>query len=233
MTLKNTLISKIYSNKIEWLISDNPVPYSDAIAFMEQRASNIYAGTAPECVWLLEHPPIYTAGTSADPIELVDPNKFPVYHTGRGGRYTYHGPGQRVVYVMLDLKKRGPDVRKFVRNLENWVIKTLAKFSVTGERQEGQVGIWVRIGATNNPASSNNKIAAIGVRIRKWVTFHGISINVDPNLSHYEGIVPCGISKYGVTSLWSLGITASLPEVDNALKTSFYEIFEDRPLDQL
>ena len=227
MTLKNTPVSNTCFNEIEWIISDAPILYSDAIVFMEQRARQIYARTAPECIWLLEHPPVYTAGTSADPAELVDPDRFPVFKAGRGGRYTYHGPGQRVAYVMLDLKKRGPDVRKFVQNLENWVIKTLAQFSVTGERHKGQVGIWIRSGAPNNPARSVKKIAAIGVRIRKWVTFHGISINVDPNLSHYDGIVPCGILKDGVTSLWDLGITTSLPEVDNALKKSFYEVFED------
>jgi lipoyl(octanoyl) transferase len=227
MTLKNTPVSITLANKVEWRISDSPVAYSQAIAFMEDRAAKIRAGTAPECIWLLEHPPLYTAGTSADPAELVDPDRFPVYKAGRGGRYTYHGPGQRVAYVMLDLQKRGPDVRKFVQNLEDWVIHTLAQFTVNGERREGRVGIWVRNGAPNNPATTEKKIAAIGVRIRKWVTFHGISINVDPNLSHFEGIVPCGISEYGVTSLWDLGITASLPEVDNALKSSFYKIFED------
>jgi lipoyl(octanoyl) transferase len=232
MTLKNAPVYNIFSKEIEWLISDNPVPYSDAIEFMEQRAFEIHARAAPECIWLLEHPSMYTAGTSADPRELVDPCRFPVYEAKRGGRYTYHGPGQRVAYVMLNLKKRGTDVRKYVQNLENWVIKTLLQFTVTGERHEGQVGIWVRDGAPNNPANSVNKIAAIGVRIRKWVTFHGISINVDPNLSHYDGIVPCGISKHGVTSLWNLGITASLPEVDNALKKSFYEVFGDSHLDQ-
>ena len=227
MTLKNITVSDTYSKRIEWLISDTPVPYLDAVAFMEQRASEIYIGTAPECIWLLEHPPMYTAGTSADPTELVDPDRFPVYQAGRGGRYTYHGPGQRVAYVMLDLKMRGPDVRKFVQNLENWIVNTLSQFTVTGERSEGQVGIWVRDGAPNSPTSSVSKIAAIGVRIRKWVTFHGISINVDPDLSHYEGIIPCGISMHGVTSLWNLGITATLPEVDNALKASFYEVFGD------
>lgn len=232
MTLKNASVSKSYSNKIEWIISDRLVSYSVAQAFMEQRASKIYAETAPECIWLLEHPPMYTAGTSADPAELVDPDKFPVHKTGRGGRYTYHGPGQRVAYVMLNLKKRGPDVRKYVQNLENWIIQTLLQFSLKGERHEGQVGIWVRDGAPNNPANSVYKIAAIGVRIRKWVTFHGISINVDPNLKHYDGIVPCGISKNGVTSLWDLGITVSMPEVDNALKISFNEVFGDGHLDE-
>jgi len=232
MTLKNAPIPNTCFDTIEWRISDSPVSYSDAIAFMEERVSEIFAGTAPECIWLLEHPPMYTAGTSADPVELVDPDRFPVYEAGRGGRYTYHGPGQRVAYVMLNLKKRGADVHKFVVNLENWIVKTLAQFTVKGERREGQVGIWVIDGAPSNPARSVNKIAAIGVRIRKWVTFHGISINVDPNLNQYEGIVPCGISKHGLTSLWDLGIAASLPEVDIALKISFYEVFGDGHLNQ-
>ena len=231
MIFKNTINSDTYLDKIEWIISDNPILYSDAVGFMEQRATEIYEGTSPECIWLLEHPTMYTAGTSADPSELVDPNRFPVYESGRGGRYTYHGPGQRVAYVMLDLKKRGPDVRKFVQNLESWVIKTLGQFAVTGERREGHVGIWIRNGTPNDQANKENKIAAIGVRIRKWVTFHGISININPDLSHYKGIVPCGISEQGVTSLWNLGITASIPEVDIALKTSFYGVFENDQLE--
>lgn len=213
-------------SELEWRISDTLVPYAEAVAFMEQRALDIRAGIAPEVVWLLEHPPLYTAGTSADPAELVQPDRFPVHDTGRGGRYTYHGPGQRVAYVMLDLKKRGPDVRKYVSNLENWVIRSLAQFSVIGERREGRVGIWVQRGAPNNPLAREDKIAAIGVRIRKWVTFHGISLNVEPDLTHFDGIVPCGISEHGVTSLWDLGMTPTMPEVDNALRASFYEVFE-------
>lgn len=211
---------------VEWRISDDPVPYEDAVAQMEQRAADIRAGVAPEMVWLLEHPALYTAGTSADPSELVAPDRFPVHKTGRGGRYTYHGPGQRVAYVMLDLKKRGPDVRKYVTDLEDWVIRTLAEFSVIGERREGRVGIWVQQGARHNPKSREDKIAAIGVRIRKWVTFHGVSINVEPDLGHFDGIVPCGITEHGVTSLWDLGLTPTMPEVDNALRACFYEVFD-------
>ena len=184
-----------------------------------------YSGTAPECIWLLEHPPLYTAGTSADPSELLDSQRFPVYQTGRGGRYTYHGPGQRVAYVMLDLKNRGADVRCFVHDLEEWVIHTLAQFTIKGERRDGRVGIWVRRGAPANPASREDKIAAIGVRIRRWVSFHGIAINVEPDLEHFAGIVPCGINEHGVTSLWDQGITATMPEVDVALQSAFAEIF--------
>lgn len=210
---------------VEWRISDDLVPYEEAVALMEQRVADIRAGTASELVWLLEHPPLYTAGTSADPAELVAPDRFPVHKTGRGGRYTYHGPGQRVAYVMLDLKKRQPDVRQYVADLEEWVIHTLGQFGVIGERREGRVGIWVQRGAPSNPIAREDKIAAIGVRIRKWVTFHGISINVEPDLSHFEGIVPCGISEHGVTSLWDLGLTPTLPEVDSALQASFKEVF--------
>jgi len=210
---------------VEWRIDDDPVDYAEAVAAMEARVAGIIAGTAPEMVWLLEHPPLYTAGTSADPAELVDPERFPVYETGRGGRYTYHGPGQRVGYVMLDLRKRGNDVRRFVTDLEDWLIRTLAQFNVIGERREGRVGIWVRRGAPTNPASREDKIAAIGVRVRKWVTFHGVSINVEPDLSHFEGIVPCGIDEHGVTSLVDLGITASQPEVDAAMRAAFEEVF--------
>ncbi len=214
------------TSEVEWRISDGLVPYEEAIALMEQRSHDIRAGNAQELVWLLEHPPLYTAGTSADPAELVEPDRFPVHSAGRGGRYTYHGPGQRVAYVMLDLKKRGPDVRQFVSNLEEWVIRTLAEFSVIGERRDGRVGIWVQRGAPQNPLAREDKIAAIGVRIRKWVTFHGISINVEPDLSHFDGIVPCGIAEHGVTSLWDLGITATMPDVDTALRATFEDVFE-------
>jgi len=210
---------------VEWRIDDDPVDYAEAVAAMEARVAGIIAGSAREQVWLLEHPPLYTAGTSADPAELVDPARFPVYETGRGGRYTYHGPGQRVGYVMLDLRRRGSDVRRFVSDLEDWLIATLAQFNVIGERREGRVGIWVRRGAPANPASREDKIAAIGVRVRKWVTFHGVSINVEPDLSHFEGIVPCGIDEHGVTSLVDLGITASQPEVDAAMRAAFEETF--------
>lgn len=210
---------------IEWQISDQPVPYPDAINIMNERVADIRDGRASEMVWLLEHPPLYTAGTSAEDDELIDHSRFPVYETGRGGRYTYHGPGQRVAYVMLDLKKRGGDVRKYVCNLEEWVIRTLADFNVIGERREGRVGIWVRQGAPSNPMAGEDKIAAIGVRIRRWVTFHGIAINVDPDLEHFSGIVPCGIAEHGVTSLWDQGVTASMYDVDNALKSRFSEVF--------
>lgn len=213
------------SDSIEWRISDTLVAYPDALAFMEQRAADIREGAAPETVWLLEHPPLYTAGTSADPSELLDGNRFPVFETGRGGRYTYHGPGQRVAYVMLDLKKRGQDVRKYVHDLEEWVIRSLMGFNVIGERRDGRVGIWVRRGSSANPISREDKIAAIGVRIRRWVTFHGISINVEPDLEHFSGIVPCGIGEHGVTSLWDLGVTATMPDVDNQLRESFRDVF--------
>ena len=211
---------------IEWRISDAPVEYPDAVAFMETRAEAIRAGQAPETVWLLEHPPLYTAGTSADDAELLDKSRFPVYRTGRGGRYTYHGPGQRIAYVMLDLSKRGNDVRAFVHGLEDWVIRTLAYFNVTGETRDDRVGIWVRRGAPGIPAAQENKIAAIGVRVRRWVTFHGVAINLDPDLGNFFGIVPCGIEEHGVTSLWDLGLTTTMPELDTVLRTTFEEVFE-------
>jgi lipoyl(octanoyl) transferase len=205
---------------IEWRISDALVPYGEAGAAMEARVAAIRAGTAPELVWLLEHPPLYTAGTSARPSDLIAPDLLPVFRSGRGGQYTYHGPGQRVGYVMLDLQKRGADLRAYVRDLEEWLIRTLQRFNVKGERRDGRVGIWIAEGG-----GKESKIAAIGVRVRHWVSFHGISLNVDPDLSHYRGIVPCGISEHGVTSLAALGITASMPEVDAALKSAFAEVF--------
>ncbi len=205
---------------IEWRISDALVPYEDAGAAMEARVAAIRAGTAPELVWLLEHPPLYSAGTSARPADLIAPDLLPVFRTGRGGQYTYHGPGQRVGYVMLDLQKRGADLRAYVRDLEEWLIQTLQRFNVKGERRDGRVGIWVAEGG-----GKESKIAAIGVRIRHWVSFHGVSLNIDPDLSHYRGIVPCGISEHGVTSLAALGITATMPEVDAALKAAFAEVF--------
>jgi lipoyl(octanoyl) transferase len=207
-------------DEIEWRISEGLVAYAEAEAAMAERVDAIRAGTAPELVWLLEHPPLYTAGTSARAEDLIEPALFPVHRTGRGGQFTYHGPGQRVGYVMLDLKKRGPDVRAYVRDLEEWLIRTLAHFNVKGERRGGRVGIWVDEGG-----GRESKIAAIGVRIRHWVTFHGVSLNLDPDLSHYRGIVPCGVSQHGVTSLAALGIVASLPEVDVALKSAFAETF--------
>jgi lipoyl(octanoyl) transferase len=209
---------------VEWRISDRLVDYASAVAFMENRVSEIRIGSAPETVWLLEHPPLYTAGTSADPAELLTPERFPVHTTGRGGSYTYHGPGQRIVYVMLDLKQRGDDVRRFVADLEGWVIAALGRFNIIGERRNGRVGIWVSQGAPSNPDYREDKIAAIGVRIRRWVSFHGISINVEPELSHFDGIVPCGIVEHGVTSLWNLGNTATIPEMDTVLKETFGEV---------
>lgn len=209
---------------LEWRISDNPVSYPEAVAFMEQRVAAIHAGDAPECVWLLEHPPLYTAGTSADPRDLLTPDRFPVYSSGRGGQYTYHGPGQRVAYVMLNLKARGGDVRVYIRSLEDWIIRTLARFQVKGERRDGRVGIWVDRGP-NGTGRREDKIAAIGVRVRHWVTFHGIALNVEPDLSHFSGIVPCGISQHGVTSLWDLGLTPTLEEVDCALMATWDEVF--------
>ena len=208
---------------LEWRISDTPVPYDEAVAEMEKRAAAIADGTAPELVWLLEHPPLYTAGTSADARDLIDPTRFPVLRTGRGGQYTYHGPGQRVAYVMLNLKRRKPDVRTYVEDLERWLIATLAEFNVTGELREGRVGVWVR--RPEKGMTAEDKIAAIGVRIRKWVTFHGVSLNVDPDLDHFTGIVPCGISQHGVTSLADLGLTATMADVDLALKRTFAGVF--------
>ena len=202
----------------EWRISDSPIAYPDALASMEARAAAIAEGTAGEMVWLLEHPPIYTAGTSANDADLIDA-RFPVYRTGRGGQFTYHGPGQRVGYAMLDLRRRKPDVRAYVRDLEQWLIETLALFNVKGERREGRVGIWVQRG------SQEDKIAALGVRIKRWVTFHGVALNVDPDLSHFSGIVPCGVRAHGVTSLSDLGIIVSMADVDVALKQSFKKIF--------
>ncbi len=198
-----------------WQISEAPVAYPDAVSFMEERAGAIRAGSAPETVWLVEHPPLYTAGTSADASELLDAGAFPVYRTGRGGRYTYHGPGQRVAYVMLDLKARGGDLKAFVRGLETWLIATLADFGVTGETRDDRVGVWVR------RPGGEDKIAAIGIRVRRWVSFHGIAINVDPDLDHFRGIIPCGIQGHGVTSLRALGIDADLAAVDAALKANF------------
>jgi lipoyl(octanoyl) transferase len=203
----------------EWRVRPGLLPYPEAVAFMEARAGAIAAGQAPEMVWLVEHPPIYTAGTSAKPADLLDP-RFPVFKTGRGGQFTYHGPGQRVVYVMLDLKRRKPDVHAFVRALEEWLIRALAKFGVTGERRTDRVGIWVA-----RAGGREDKIAAIGVRVRHWVTFHGIALNVAPDLSHFTGIVPCGVRGHGVTSLADLGIAASMGKVDAALKFAFEEVF--------
>ena len=204
--------------QVTWKISDSLVPYPEALAEMEARAAAIAEGSAGELVWLLEHPPIYTAGTSAQDGDLLDA-RFPVYHTGRGGQFTYHGPGQRVGYAMLDLKRRKPDVRAYVHDLEQWLIETLKQLGVQGERREGRVGIWVKRGLRED------KIAALGVRIKRWVTFHGVALNVNPDLSHFSGIVPCGVRAHGVTSLADLGIVATMADVDVALKKSFEKIF--------
>jgi len=208
---------------IEWRISDAPVPYPEAVAAMEERVAAIRAGSAPELVWLLEHPPLYTAGTSASERDLVDPRLFPVYRSGRGGQYTYHGPGQRVGYVMLDLQRRGADLRLYVERLEEWLIRTLALFNVTGERRPGRVGIWIA-----ERGGRESKIAAIGVRVRRWVSFHGVALNVDPDLTHYRGIIPCGVREHGVTSLAERGIVAAMPEVDTAMKRAFATVFAER-----
>ncbi|MSP87312.1 MAG: lipoyl(octanoyl) transferase LipB [Alphaproteobacteria bacterium] len=210
---------------LEWRISDAPVAYEAAVAAMVDRVAAIRAGTAGELIWLLEHPPLYTAGTSAEAGELIDPDRFPVHRTGRGGRYTYHGPGQRVAYVMLDLKRRGGDVRAYVNDLEEWLIRTLARFNVVGERRCGRVGIWVRRADLGEP-QREDKVAAIGVRVRRWVSYHGVALNVDPALDHFAGIVPCGVAEHGVTSLVDLGIAVSLAEVDMALKAEFSNTFD-------
>jgi len=203
----------------EWVVREGLLPYPEAVAEMEARAEAIAEGTSNERVWLVEHPPIYTAGTSAHDEDLLDA-RFPVFRAGRGGQFTYHGPGQRVGYVMLDLKRRKPDVRAYVHDLEEWLIRTLAQFNVRGERREGRVGIWVA-----RDGGREDKIAAIGVRIRRWVTFHGVSLNVEPDLSHFTGIVPCGISEHGVTSLVDLGIPATMADVDVAMKQAFAGVF--------
>jgi lipoyl(octanoyl) transferase len=210
---------------IEWRVSETPVEYAAAVKEMEARVAAIRAGAVAELVWLLEHPPLYTAGTSARDEELIEPGRLPVHRTGRGGRYTYHGPGQRIAYVMLDLRRRGQDVRCYVHQLEEWIIRTLARFDVRGERRDGRVGIWVV-----RPSGIEEKIAAIGVRVRQWVTYHGLALNVDPELEHYRGIVPCGIAEQGVTSLAALGIAATMDEVDTALRRAFAEVFEAPPV---
>jgi lipoyl(octanoyl) transferase len=213
---------------IEWMISDAPVPYEEALERMEARVAGILDGQASEAIWLLEHPPLYTAGTSAKPADLTDPDRFPVYTAKRGGQYTYHGPGQRVIYVMLDLSRRGRDVRIFVQTLERWVIETLAEFGLRGHIRDGRVGVWIE--RPDKPPLPDgrpreDKIAAIGIRLRKWVSFHGISINVEPNLEHFSGIVPCGISDYGVTSLVDLGLPVTMDDLDTALRRHFDAIF--------
>ena len=209
---------------VEWRVSDSLVPYDTALAVMEARVAAIAEGRAPELVWLLEHPPLYTAGTSAKPDDLVEA-RFPVHAVGRGGQFTYHGPGQRVAYVMLDLKRRRPDVRAYVAGLEEWIIRTLDAFNVRGERREDRVGVWVR--RPDKGAGHEDKIAAIGVRLRRWVSFHGIAINVEPELSHFSAIVPCGVvdPRYGVTSLVDLGLPVTMEDVDVALRQAFEDVF--------
>ena len=209
------------SRYLEWLKSPNPVLYPEAVQFMEDRVAAIHAQKSPETVWFVEHPPLYTAGTSADPAELIEPDRFPVYATGRGGRYTYHGPGQRVGYVMMDLTKRKNDIRAFVHDLEEWIIRTLSEFGVRGERREGRVGIWVV-----RDDGREDKIAAIGVRVRRWVSYHGIALNVAPDLEHFSGIVPCGIAGFGVTSLKDLGIDVTMKDVDAVMAKSFENAFD-------
>ena len=216
MTPRDEIRTSLRSDApVAWEIADGLVPYPEALARMDAEVGAIARGEAPERIWLLEHPPLYTAGTSAQPQDLVAPDRFPVFQTGRGGQYTYHGPGQRVAYVMLDLRRRGGDVRAFVAALEQWIIDTLDAFNVKGERREDRVGVWVRRG------SREDKIAAIGIRVRHWVTFHGISLNIEPNLSHFDGIVPCGVKEHGVTSLVDLGLPVTMADVDAALKSTF------------
>ncbi|MDA0231513.1 MAG: lipoyl(octanoyl) transferase LipB [Proteobacteria bacterium] len=205
---------------IEWKTSVAPIAYGEAVQEMELRVAQIRAAGAPELIWLLEHPPLYTAGASANEGDLLDRDAFPVHRTGRGGQYTYHGPGQRIVYTMLDLQRRGADLHQFVRNLEQWLIDTLALFGVTGERRQGRVGVWVSLGQ-----GKEAKIAAIGIRVRRWVTYHGVSLNVAPDLSHYDSIIACGVPEHGVTSLEALGVQVDMSEVDAVLKKNFDTLF--------
>jgi len=209
----------------EWVVAPTPVPYPEALAFMETRVAAIHAGEAREMVWLIEHPPLYTAGVSAKKEDLIAPDRFEVFDAGRGGQYTYHGPGQRVVYVMLDLNQRRKDVRAFVEALERWLIDTLWRFNVEGHIRDGRVGVWVERRDKGYEPLTEDKIAAIGIKLRRWVSFHGISLNVEPDLSHFDGIVPCGITEHGVTSLLDLGLPVTMDEVDYALKSSFEAIF--------
>jgi len=211
------------SPPVRWRIASAPVAYADALVQMDALAEAIAAGREPETVWLLEHPPLYTAGTSAKPEDLVDAERFPIFQTGRGGQFTYHGPGQRVAYVMLDLKRRAPDVRRYVAALEEWLIRTLWAFHVRGERREDRVGVWVQ--HRTKAGEGEDKIAALGIRVRRWVTMHGISLNVDPDLSHFDGIVPCGVREHGVTSLVELGLPVTMEDVDLALRREFEAIF--------
>jgi len=221
--LSVSFLPEVGSEPVEWVIADEPVGYETAVAEMEARAALIADGKARERVWLVEHPALYTAGTSAKDQDLLTPERFPVHRTGRGGQFTYHGPGQRVAYVMLDLKRREPDLRRFVSALEAWLIGTLAAFNIRGERREERVGVWVR--RPEKGVDAEDKIAALGIRVRRWVSFHGISLNVEPELAHFDGIVPCGVSDQGVTSLVDLGLPVTMPEVDSALRAEFEQIF--------
>jgi lipoyl(octanoyl) transferase len=223
-SLDLTLARPADAARVEWRIADGPVGYPDAVALMEARAAAIAAGEAPELVWLVEHPPLYTAGTSARTVDLLD-ERFPVFQTGRGGQFTYHGPGQRVAYAMLDLKRRRPDVRAYVAGLEEWIIRTLDAFNVRAFRREDRVGVWVA--RPDKGAGYEDKIAAIGVRLKRWVSLHGIAINVEPDLTHFSGIVPCGVAdpRYGVTSLVDLGLPVTMHDLDVALKRAFEEVF--------
>lgn len=223
----DTSFKATFVSPVEWLISDRSISYPVAVAAMDERVAAIAEGTAPECAWLLEHPSLYTGGTSARSDDLVAAGGLPVYATGRGGQYTYHGPGQRIGYVMLDLRRRRPDLRAYVASLEAWLIGTLARFNVRGERREDRVGVWVR--RPDKGEDYEDKIAAIGVRVRRWVTFHGVSLNVEPNLALFDGIVPCGVAdpRYGVTSLVDLGIPVGMADVDIAMRDAFRDVFED------
>jgi len=210
-------------NAVEWAVSEGLTDYESAVTFMEQRVAQIIDGRARELVWLLEHPPLYTAGTSAKPEDVIDPHQLPLYQTGRGGQVTYHGPGQRIAYVMMDLHKRGNDVRCFVQDLERWVIETLAQLGIEAGLRSGRVGVWV---SDTKIQGRDNKIAALGIRLRKWVSFHGISLNVHPNLTHYEGIIPCGQTEHGVTSLEAMGVKTTMAEADMLLKETFKKVFD-------
>jgi lipoyl(octanoyl) transferase len=212
----------LIAQPVDWTVADAPVPYEEAVARMESRVDAIIRGEAPEAVWLLEHPSLYTAGTSAKDNDLINANGLAVFQSGRGGQYTWHGPGQRVAYVMLDLKRRNPDLRAFVQSLEDWLIATLRDFGVVGEKRPDRIGVWVK----RKDSEFDDKIAAIGIRLRKWVSFHGVALNIDPDLSHYEGIVPCGVRGHGVTSLAALGVKASMRDVDAALKRNFAKVFK-------
>jgi lipoyl(octanoyl) transferase len=221
--LAEPLLAEPGSPPVEWTISEGLTGYADAITEMEARVAAIAEGRAGERVWLVEHPPLYSAGTSARDEDLVEPERFPVFRTGRGGQFTYHGPGQRVAYVMLDLSRRKPDLRRYVAALEAWLIGTLAEFNIRGERREDRVGVWVR--RPDKGALAEDKIAAIGIRVRRWVTFHGISLNVEPDLTHFSGIVPCGVRGQGVTSLVDLGLPVTMSEADSTLRASFERVF--------